>query len=952
MPNIHFRARLSGDMVSDTWSKIESLFHEAIELPESQRKAFLLDAVKDRRLLAEVLQLVENDQLGSSFLESDGLSDLWVPSPIIGSEIGPYKLVEHLGTGGMGAVFLARRIDGEFNKEVAIKFLQWHLSESNVQRFLFEKEILAKLDHANICKLLDAGVADGGQPYFVMDYVKGEHLTHFAESLNLNQRLKLFRQVCLAVDYAHKNLVVHRDLKPSNILVDEQGHVRLLDFGISKALDTTGQVITSTLQQMMTPEYASPEQVCGLPISVATDVYGLGLLLYELIAGCRPFVCETSSSLRYVSTAIVRDLPAKPSLKLTLPDWVSESESKKWRSTLLNDLDWVCLKALEKKAEDRYASAHELLNDVERVMANEPVSVRQHHSIYTVQKFLNKHFWKLIYSLATVALILTGIVFYVHNITKERNLARMEAKKSSEMVSFLSELLESVGPNRVTSKHLNAKSLLDRGVTRLNIELGQQPDLHSEMKVLIGNLYFQLGYYAECLGLYNQAFAYFENQEPSDTERLANLRIRLSNVFIKLEQYEKADEALKMALAYFGTAAPSSQLVYCYLNYTLLNWKLSQLDTALETCQQAQDAFDQCEDCSTYQQGIIKHRFGLLAFQKGELDRALAFYEQALEMADPNDESKIVYSGDKMGVADVLITQGKWTKAEKIVLEVMALRRRVLEENHPSIGQTHHFLGMIYRKQGRWQESEYHYRRALEIRTTALDSGHPDTTLTKTNLGILLREMGRFAEAEPLYRAALADGQRHWGDKHWRVAVTYNNLGRLLFDMGLTGQAMECYEKARQIFSDTLGPGHHYVGIAWINMGFAFLDQEQWQLSIDAFNRAKGIMIPALGENHHRFSLINLGFGRIHLGLHEWALAKPFLQRSREITVEKYGVHDHRTAEVEVFLAQCLIELGAVSEARPMLSRIQAALQAGKIHQPALLNVINRLPMHSAEMAH
>lgn len=920
-------------MSDSSWSKIEALFHKAIELPSQDRESFLMQACEDRRVLSEVLRLISSDPYAAAFMETNSAHRQGMARPEIGTRVGPYELAQHLGSGGMGTVYLAHRIDGEFQKDVAIKFLQYHLSDDAVQRFFFEKEILASLDHPNICKLIDAGVADEGQPYFVMEYVDGQDLIQYAQPLGLDQRLNLFLQICHAVDYAHKNLVVHRDLKPGNILVDSQGNIRLLDFGISKMLKRGSHQVTLTLHQLMTPDYASPEQVNGQPISVATDVYGLGLLLYELISGRRPFDRESRSDLAQLSAAIVSKQPPLPSLNYAPTEGTAAADRKRWQYALKQDLDWVCLKALEKDPQNRYASALDLVHDIEHFLNGEPVSERRHHRLYRTQKFLKRNLWTMAYSTLFIAILLAAALFHTHRLAEERNSAQLEAEKSQQMANFLASLFDSTSPMRITEKSLTAKSLLDQGVKRLDDEL-EEGEVRAELKAVMGNLYYQLGHYESSLQLLTQAYTFYDQQIEGDPQRLAKTRVSLSNAHTKLEQYDLAHLNLDLATDYAQSRPASSLLISCYTNYILLYWKQSLLDKALEYCQMALSAYQQCHDCQPYQLGVVYHRFGLLNYQKGELDEALIWYEKAMDLAEPDDETKLIYAGDLMGLADVLNIKGEFKRAEKLVLEAMEIRLQSLELNHPSIGQSHHFLGMIYRKQGRWIDSEQHYRKALEIRQQALSSDHPDTALTKTNLGILLREMGRFDEAEPLYRQALASLAGQWGNSHWRIGVAYNNLGRLLLDMQRLAEAKACIVKARAIFIDTVGPQHHYVGITWINEGFLLLTNQDWDQSQAAFFEAQRIIEAALGQDNHRISLIFQGLARIAMGRQQFEEARSMLQQSREIARREYGDVDHRTAEIEIVLVQCLIELDEISAAQSIWQDLQAAQILQRIHSP------------------
>ncbi len=863
--------------------------------------------------------------------------------PTTGSRIGPYELGEQLGAGGMGVVFKATRADGQFHKEVAIKFLQWHMTHERYQRFLYEKEILASLDHPNICRLLDAGVAESGQPYFVMEYVQGQNLVQFAEKLGLRERLNLFNQICHAVHFAHTNLVVHRDLKPSNILVNEQGEVTLLDFGISKVLKTESADLTQTHQQVMTPDYASPEQIEGNPISTASDIYGLGLLLFELITGVRPFAGASSSNIARLQHAILEHQPPLPSSRFEPPARLSTPSQKRWLVSLREDLDWVCLKALEKKPENRYSSALELADEIHGFLTGAPVTARQHHRWYKTRKFVTRNLTAVIYAGLFMALLLGASIFHTVKITQQKNKALHESQKSRQFVNYLSGIFRSSSPDNVTNTTLTAKELLDRGTQTLEIELGDQPDLRAEMLMVLGYIYHNLGFFEKSKSLLEESVAFFEQQSDRHEDLISESNLYLSYTYLQLEEYDQAKGTLAVALDHFKKQEPSSKLVSCYLEFSLLSWKQNQIEESQAYCLMAAETYERCSDCSNRQLGSIYHRFGLINQIRGELDEALIYFQKALDIADRDMSSVLSYSNDLMGIADILVEKDEWSRAEALVLKAMESRLTVLEENHPDIGQCHHFLGLVYRKQGRWQESDHHYRQALSIRTKAFGDDHHKTTHTKTNYGILLREMGRFEEAEPLYREALSSLIESYGENHWRVAVGYNNLGRLLLDMDRIDEAVSNSTSARTIFINTMGEGHQNVGITWINSGFAILEQGKLVEAQFAFEQAQHILTDALGPDHHRFGLVYLGLARIQMQQSNHAQAMSLLEKSLAITLGKFGPVDHRTAEVEIYLAACLHKLGKADEARSILSKQKETGSVSKLHNPATKRELNKL---------
>jgi len=401
------------------WNKIKSLFHQALDLQPDERAAFFADHCNgDRDLRVRVESLLKAHEDAGDFISAPALAEAGLishatlGSALIGKRIGSYEIVRELGRGGMGAVYLAERADEEFKKQVALKIIKRGMdTESILRRFVMERQILANLEHENIARFLDGGTTEDGLSYFVMEYIDGEPITKYSDAHNLNttERLELFQQVCVAVQHAHQNLIVHRDLKPSNILVTTARVPKLLDFGIAKILsaDAAGDTEqTASALRLMTPEYASPEQLRGLPITTATDVYSLGIVLYELLSGQRPFRFPNRSPEEIVRVVLTAE-PSRPSDAVTnhvAPRGTDAtglnspsmhqplaSQVEKLRRRLLGDLDNIVLKALRKDRERRCASVQEFSQDIGRHLRGLPVSARPDAFSYRAGKFVKRH---------------------------------------------------------------------------------------------------------------------------------------------------------------------------------------------------------------------------------------------------------------------------------------------------------------------------------------------------------------------------------------------------------------------------------------------------------------------------------------------------------------------------------------------------------------------------------
>src|SRR5436190_7105385 len=405
------------------WSRVKELFATALQFEPPARDSFLSKACAgDESLCRAVRSLISAHESSGNFLKQSALADVGFVAgdepgrntPTAGQKIGSYRIIRELGRGGMGAVYLAGRADESFDKKVALKLIKRGMdSDAIIKRFVMERQILANLDHPNIARLIDGGTTEDGLPYFVLEYIEGTTITRYCDEhkLNTTERLKLFRQVCAAVELAHQNLVVHRDLKPSNILVTADGTPKLLDFGIAKLLsaDWSPSVeATETMARLLTPEYASPEQLRGLLMTTTSDVYSLGVVLYELLSGHRPFNFSSRSP-EEAARMIVASEPVKPSVAITrsvrtlptetenglpTPDAIAERRDgsiEKLRRRLGGDLDNILLKALRKESERRYPSVREFSEDLRRHLDGLPVHARPDTLSYRTSKFVTRH---------------------------------------------------------------------------------------------------------------------------------------------------------------------------------------------------------------------------------------------------------------------------------------------------------------------------------------------------------------------------------------------------------------------------------------------------------------------------------------------------------------------------------------------------------------------------------
>jgi non-specific serine/threonine protein kinase/serine/threonine-protein kinase len=554
-------------MTPEEWQEIKEIFQSAIERDKDQRAAFVAEACAGNiQLSTEVERLIALHEQAGDFIETPlgglDLDLLGAAREQAGRRIGAYELMREIGHGGMGAVYLAVRADQQYQKRVAIKLVNRGMdSEGILRRFRNERQILASLDHPNIAKLLDGGTTDDNLPYFVMDYIEGAPINQYCDDHRLStvERLALFRTVCSAVHYAHQNLVVHRDIKPSNILITADGTPKLVDFGIAKLMNPELTSIDQTLTMLgpMTPAYASPEQVRGGPITTASDVYSLGVLLYELLTGHPPYRFKSRDPQEIAQVICDRE-PPRPSTAVgqveTLPDFdnrtqisltpeivskTREGEPDKLRRKLEGDLDNIVLMAMRKEPRRRYASAEQFSDDIRRHLEGLPVIARKDTPGYRSTKFIKRNKVLVVAAILIVLTLLSGIVattWEAHVATSQKARAERRFNDVRRLAnSFMFELNDEIAKEPTKARGLLVKRALEY-LDSLAQEAGDDPSLQRELATayekvgdILGNPYSaNLGDTAGAIESYRKALAIrqaLSAAEPASTDVRRDLAI-------------------------------------------------------------------------------------------------------------------------------------------------------------------------------------------------------------------------------------------------------------------------------------------------------------------------------------------------------------------------------------------------------------------------------------------
>jgi serine/threonine protein kinase/tetratricopeptide (TPR) repeat protein len=868
---------------SNRWLRIEYIFYAALELDDG-RDAFLDEACAgDSDLRKEVESLLHSSGQTMGFLHEQVLqmAQPIPPEELSGKRIGAYQLLCLLGEGGMGKVYLAARADDLYRKQVAIKTLQGGLGQNRTMllRFRSERQILANLDHPNIARLLDGGIIDDGLPYLVMEYVNGIRLDEYCRLNNLGteQRLHLFCSVCAAVEYAHKNLVVHRDIKPANILVTAEAVPKLLDFGIAKLLDPDSAelTLTRTAERLMTPEYASPEQVRGDPVTTSTDVYALGVLLYELLAGKRPFKFETTSPVEMARIICEQD-PEPPSLVIAANAGPHQSDAAR---KMKGDLDNIVLMAMRKEPARRYVSVAALAADVQAYLAGYPVHARTSTWKYRSTKFVSRH--KAAASAAAiVALALIGFSIGMGLLAKRATRERHAAQRESQ---FLEGIFEAATPDQARGRQITARELLDQGAKRVDRELAGDPLLQGAMLFNIGRAYVALGLYDQADPLLERAYALRRKSLGDRNTDVADGLMAWAQC-VRLEgNYKKAEPLYRQALAIYEK-------------------KLGEHNTAV---QESLAALGEClylENRDTEAEPFLRTALAL--------DREL------------NGDSARNY------LALLLERKGDYPEALQLLRETVEFQRRESGADSPSYALSLHNLAGALIDTGDLAGAEATERQALELRRKLLGDHHPDLTYPLNNLGFLLLEKGDWAAAEPVLRENLELMRSSLGEKNVRFAAALNNWARVLQAKGNYAQAETTFKQALDTITQATGPQSWSAAKVIANLGLLQFDEGNYAAAERYARQALDIDHNLAGDESPQAAsaLIDLAEDRAFQG--DPASAEPLLRQSLAIRKKEFSSSHPNVIAAEVRLGEVLTADGKAAEAEPLLREAFASAQA------------------------
>lgn len=859
------------------WQRLNELFFHAARLQGAERQAFIARETQgEHELERELLALLERGDERKAGPPTRTLGGALALAPreersLVGRVVAKYQLVSVLGRGGAGTVFLGERADKQFSGKVAVKVVDRTAAADLGMRFRAERQILASLNHPNIARLMDAGETDDGQGYLVMEYVEGQPLDQYCDErrLDLRKRLKLFIDICAAVQYAHQNLIIHRDLKPANILVTADGTAKLLDFGIAKLLhqgnsSNTASELTRMNERLLTPEYASPEQIIGGPVTTASDVYSLGILLYRLLTGLRPYDLSGATSQLEMERSICVADPPRPSANVSraMQSPPAQGEQaiaalalsrgvspERLRRRLVGDLDAIVMRTLRKEPQHRYSSVERLVADIRHYLENEPVQARQGNWIYYTQRFVRRHTTAVAAS-AGFLIFLTAVAIVMsiqrQNIAAALDRATHDRERAEKVSQFMLDVFSAADPFINFGKEPTARILLDQAARNIQNDLSQQPEVRARLLEAIGRSYRRLGqpdravaYLQDSLriqrqlqdnddaslgsivteiaialrdqGRMDESDGYFS--EALQISRHSNNQRSVSHakLLVDLGRLEKMRSNPKQALQHLEQALALTRSLKGDRDPDVgaILGEMSNVKVWSDDLQGAEEAARAAVDI--YQVVEVDHPDRVMAdyyladilFYRGHLDDAAKLFERALiaQLRVYGSTSRAA-ADTRSALAQVRIAQGNLQAAEKLIRQSLTAHAESGSTAHLQIGFLQTMLATVQLKQGRFGEAEQVLRDTLVLYSKNVRGDHQYVASAEHYLGEALLAQKKFREAEVVLVAATERWKRS-GAPAWRSARSESALGEALHGLGRTDQAEQyLVDSYRELHAD------------------------------------------------------------------------------------------------------------------------------------------------------
>lgn len=848
-----------------TWTTVKEYYAQLLELPEAEQSVLIEKLEADQPEVARILlSLMKDEDDTNHDFDNPAISKIkeskeYKEPDLIGKQIGKYKLKFLIGIGGMGRVYLADRTDLEAHQQVALKLINTgYLGEIYQKRFDRERKILSRLNHPHITRIYDGGIADSGAPYIVMEFVEGKPILEYVADLklSLDKRIELFLDLCSAVAYAHQNFIMHRDLKPGNILVTNHGIVKVIDFGIAKILEDneSDEDLTVMGYIPLTPAYASPEQLKGQPLTVASDIYSLGVILYELVTGQKPFPGSTKSSLALTQRLNHHDPPPKPSNRI-IPK-ISDDE-KTWQKKVRGDLDNIILKALKEDPAERYKSVDQLAEDIGRYQQDYPVIAQPDSLGYRFKKYARRNRSLVSLGFVLFVILIAGIsaTLWQASIAKtERDHAQQEAAKAQQITTFVTELFDFSDPDKSVGNVISSENMLDQGSEKL-AQLADQPALQAEMYRVIGDLYRKQNFFDEAEAHLLQSLELFSEVNGPEHLEVAKTKLILSELYAFKQKTEAniamGQDAARIFAKELGTESMRYVKAVSYVGRG--ENQLGQYDKALETFENALKATESWTNL-TEEQRITRaslyndmatsyngkdmtaeyNRYVNMALNeiiaaKGEdnqnvaalynnlghsyyfvndYDSAEYFSLKALEIADkvydgkPNDRAQFAHCN----LAKIYIEIGQHDKALNHAKYCHSMASAVYGEKHVGTARGLGVVGDVYLAMGDYKNAEDYRTQSTRMYEVFYEGEHPMLAWQYWDEAARYADLGNFKKAVEYMTKCLDMYDRTMPDAATDIAEVKQLLGGYHLDAGQNEKAEAMLLDSYKTYRNLLGP--------------------------------------------------------------------------------------------------------------------------------------------------
>lgn len=872
-------------------TRLESIFFEVLEMDPKDRDFFMARLHEEDSSLADEVDSLLDAHGRSGPLDIMAQESAHQPprgaDDEIGAAFGPYQVRALLGRGGMGVVYRAVRADGEFHQEVALKVLPADLlSRSTHERFLAEREILARLAHPNVARLFHGGVDEKGRPYFAMELVEGKSIVEYCDDkrMSVRDRIGLFVIICEAVQHAHQNLVVHRDLKPGNILVTDDGRPKLLDFGIAKMLSPSAAFATETQvgTRVLTPAYAAPEQLRGAPANTASDIYQLGILLFELLAGVHPFPERRGPAKDPLEWERSSLDPSRPSHAVTATDPdtlavradVRATTHDSLRRGLRGDLDAIVLKALRHDPTDRYASALGLAEDLQRYLDHRPVRARRDSLTYRTQRFVRRNRSALAVSAAAVV----GLLAFTLGIARESQRTALERDRAEAVSNFMTELFESADPYAVNRSGISVQDVLDEGTERLRADRSITPEVRASLFLAIGEAYSGLAMTEAALDVVNEGLTLLELHGSGTDPNLVRATAQAGSILSQLGRFDEARPLLHRADSLMSVAgiSPSTQ---------------ASVSTSL----------------------------GGAWLRIGEPERAATYHAAAADFYLGPGEDAANAAGSLADLATVQRDLGNPDSSEVLLRRSLRIREETWGPDHLWVTNTQVTLADLLVAHDRLPEADSLFRQVLAVRATGLGENHPGLVAPWIGLAEVAAARGQTSRADSLFQRAIAAQRAQSGPMHFGVGRTLNTRAIFLQRTGRTHEAETDFRAAVSIFADEYGADHPYTAVVRVNLAWAAAVNGNVDAAGDQYDRA----LPVLTEQNPDDPGV-YGYYTDY-GIVLCVRANPEGEQHLRTAAEalaRLGPGSDRDLRARNALGSCLMGLGRTSEAVPILESV------------------------------